>query len=243
MFRLAQGQLELLTTCPRKFQHVILDQIGVPIAPESQARMAWGDRFHLLMQQRELGITSHASEPLSQCVEALRTAAPELFEPALFRQSEHRRVLEWGGWSIATVYDLLILNPTQAQIIDWKTYPQPQDTRKLAQRWQTRLYPFVLAETTDYAPEQIAMTYWFVQPDTAPQRWTLQYSSAQHQQTQQDLNQILEQLTAWVRDYERGILLPQVDEPYCLACPFAVRCQRVQTEAMVAIADIAEVSI
>jgi PD-(D/E)XK nuclease superfamily len=242
MFRLAQGQLDLLAYCPRKFQHMVLDQIGTPISPEYQARIEWGNRFHLLMQQRELGLIGDGSDdPLVQCVHALVNAAPELFVPVLFRQSEHRRILEFCGWTIATVYDLLILNPNQAQIIDWKTYPQPQDTRRLAQNWQTRLYPFVLAETTDYEPEQISMTYWFVQPDAAPQRWTLPYTAAQHHQTQKDLSEMLAQLTTWMQDYEAETSLPQVDERYCASCPFAVRCQRLEVEEAVAITDIAEV--
>jgi hypothetical protein len=249
MFRLAQGQLDLLTSCPRKFQHIVLDQIGTPISSEYQARIEWGNRFHLMMQQRELGLLGEASDPLAECVRTLVDAAPELFTPARFRQSEHRRTLEFCGWTIATVYDLLILNPTQAQIIDWKTYPQPQDIRRLAQNWQTRLYPFVLAETTDYEPEQISMTYWFVQPHTPPQSWTFPYTSAQHHQTQKDLSEILTQLTTWMQDYEAGTSLPQVDERYCALCPFAVRCQRLQAEETVAIlqgrgsaiADITEV--
>jgi PD-(D/E)XK nuclease superfamily len=247
MRRLAQGQLTLLTTCPRKFQHTMLDQISTPIAPEQQSRMEWGDRFHLLMQQRELGLSVNVPEAwseLQQSVDGLVAAAPELFEPALLRQSEHRRVLELEGWAIATVYDLLILNPAQAQIIDWKTYPQPPDSRRLSQNWQTRLYPFVLAETTDYEPEQISMTYCFVQPNAIPQKWELQYSAALHDQTQQELTQILHQLEKWIQDYEAGISLPQVDERYCGSCPFAVRCQRIpQQEALLAIADIAEVTL
>jgi hypothetical protein len=246
MLRLAQGSLNTLTTCPRKFQHTMLDQISTPTSPENQARIDWGNRFHLLMQQRELGVLGDGSDDLPelQCVKALVETAPELFEPAVLRQSEHRRVLDFGGWAIATVYDLLILNPTQAQIIDWKTYPRPQDSRKLSQNWQTRLYPFVLAETTDYAPEQITVTYWFVQAGATPQSWEFQYSTALHQQTKQDLTQQLQQLTEWVKDYEEGIFLPQVDERYCSSCPFGVRCQRGQPmEQGVSIADIAEVVV
>jgi hypothetical protein len=52
-----------------------------------------------------------------------------------------------------------------AQILDWKTYPKPQNRRWVEQNWQTLLYPYVLAETSDYLPEQISMTYWFVQSE------------------------------------------------------------------------------
>jgi hypothetical protein len=58
--RLSQGQLNLLETCPRKFQHIYLEQLGSPTTPEQQAHQAWGSRFHLLMQQRELGLPIEA---------------------------------------------------------------------------------------------------------------------------------------------------------------------------------------
>jgi len=50
--RLSQGQLNLLERCPRQFQLTALDQLSSP-ARETRARLG---PFHLLMQQRELGL-------------------------------------------------------------------------------------------------------------------------------------------------------------------------------------------
>jgi hypothetical protein len=33
----------------------VLDALAVPATPEQWLAQQWGDRFHLLMQQRELG--------------------------------------------------------------------------------------------------------------------------------------------------------------------------------------------
>ncbi|MBW4516875.1 MAG: PD-(D/E)XK nuclease family protein [Timaviella obliquedivisa GSE-PSE-MK23-08B] len=252
LLRLAQGQLNLLTTCPRKFQHTVLDQFSTPTSPEQQDHINRGNRFHLLMQQHELGLSRALStdleeRQLQQCVVDLVQAAPDLFAPARLRQSEHRRTLEWNGYAIATIYDLLILHDTQAQIVDWKTYPRPQNAERLAKNWQTRLYLFVLTETTDYAPEQLSMTYWFVEPGKTPQSSRFEYNATLHQQTQQDLAQILSQLTDWLKLYAAGDSLPQVDEHqgYCPTCPFVVRCQRTQqaTDVLLPIAEIEEVAI
>lgn len=266
VMRLSQGQLNLLQTCPRQFQHLYLDHLATPIPLEQQRRMLWGSRFHLLMQQRELGLPIEAlmaEDPqLQDCLAALVQAAPEILDPDRtididFRQSEHPRTLEMQGYALTVIYDLLVLTPDRAQILDWKTYGRPSPRVGLAQNWQTRLYLFLLAETTDYAPEQISMTYWFVQvkdPKTgtiAPQSLTFAYDAAQHEQTRQDLSVLLQQLTHWLSGYEQGQPFPQVS-PTAGACPdchFAPRCQRESSPAPLPIADpldldqIAEVSL
>lgn len=245
MLSLSQGQLNTLTTCPRKFQHLYLDQLSSPASFEQQERLAWGSQFHLLMQQRELGLAidppvelfNPIEQQLQHCVNTFVQAAPHLFATSAHtvRQSEHRLTLEFEGYLLTVVYDLLILDEQQAQILDWKTYPRPQTGHWLAQNWQTRLYPFVLAETADYTPEQISMTYWFVQaiasassPTSEPEQLTFAYSTAQHQQTRQELSQLLHQLTDWLQHYETGAALPQIslNSRDCQTCTFAPRCQR-----------------
>jgi hypothetical protein len=237
MLHLSQGHLNLLQTCPRKFQHVYLDQLSFPASFEQQERINWGDRFHLLMQQRELGLPIHELPdldlPLTQSIAALAQAAPDLFEPnsEQFRQSEHRRILPVQQYLLTVIYDLLILQPQQAQILDWKTYARPPHSRWLAQNWQTRLYLFVLAETSDYTPEQLSMTYWFIPTEgdrpIQPECLKFSYSSALHQQTKRDLTELLTQLTHWQQQYPDNSF-PQVPEssPHCETCNFAVRCQR-----------------
>jgi CRISPR/Cas system-associated exonuclease Cas4 (RecB family) len=247
LLRLAQAQLNLLTLCPRKFQHTILDQFSTPTSPDQQERITRGDRFHLLMQQYELGLVRQSTDPqeqqLQQCVLDLVQAAPELFANAPFRQSEHRRTLEMNEFAIVAIYDLLILQATQAQIIDWKTYPRPEKSERLAQDWQTRLYLFILAETTNYKPEQISMTYWFIEPSKPPENLKFSYSAQLHQQTKQELTQILAQLTKWLKQYDESEALPQVDGRHCQTCAFAVRCQKLKQEEWMNIEAIEEVPI
>ena len=129
------------------------------------------------------------------------------------------------------VYDLLLLGDRQAKILDWKTYPRPRKTDWLVQNWQTRLYRFVLAETSHYAPEQISIVYWFFQSQgqqaLEPQSVQLDYDRTQHEQTRQDLTLLLKQLTGWLADYQRGQFFPQVNpEAACDRCSFAIRCDR-----------------
>lgn len=208
--RLSQGHLNLLQKCPPLFQQVYLDQLRSPTSPEQKEKQAWGSQFHLLMQQRELGLPIQSlleeDEQLQHSLTSLIDTAPEILQPEdnTWRDAEHCRTLSFQGYLLTVIYDLLIASPASAQIIDWKTYLQPQNRAKLAQDWQTRLYLYVLAETSDYLPEQISLTYWFVKLPTRPQRLTFTYDSRQHQQTKQELTTLITQLDAWLKDYFEG---------------------------------------
>jgi len=235
LMRLSQGQLNLLETCPRRFQHLYFDQLGSPTSPEQQDRQNWGSRFHLLMQQRELGLPIESlvqEDPqLQRWMTSLVSAAPEVLipDPETFRQSEYCLTLNVEGYLLTVIYDLLIADDQKAQILDWKTYPQPKHRRWLEKDWQTRLYLYVLAETSDFLPEQISMTYWFVQSQPQPQSLKFPYDRDQHQQTRRDLSHLLAQLTRWLKRYqETGEPFPQVAETasYCPDCSFTVRCER-----------------
>lgn len=267
--RLSQGQLNMLQTCPRKFQYTYLEHLSSPVTPDQREKMVWGSRFHLLMQQRELGLPVElllqSDEQMQRCYQGLLEAAPDLFKPESpgnrqFRAAEHRRIMNFQGYLFTVIYDLIIADETGAQILDWKTYPLPKKERTLEENWQTRLYPFVLAETSDYAPEDITMTYWFVRSaetgENGPSKsesWTFYYNRAKHQETAKHLTQLLSQLQTWSQDYENRKPFPQVavTEGVCYSCPFLTRCQRGgesgfrvnQGDRMTAFSDIEEVEL
>jgi len=258
LVRLSQGQLNLLKACPRKFQHIYLEQLGTHVSPEQQEHLTWGSRFHLVMQQRELGLPVESlveeDTQLQHWVTALVDAAPEILTktPQTFRESEHCRTLSFQGYLLTVIYDLLIEDKNCAQILDWKTYPQPKDRQRLAQDWQTRLYLYILAETSDYLPEQISMSYWFVKSQSGPQTLKFSYSQLQHEQTRQDLTKQLIRLTQWRQHYQTGKQFPQVEVSTgrCRDCNFAIRCQRTSEgsmtnnkDSLLNLAEIPEVSL
>jgi hypothetical protein len=158
--------------------------------------------------------------------------APEIFitniDNQTFRESEHYRTLQIGDYLLTVIYDLLIADQNQAQILDWKTYPQPPKSETLAQNWQTRLYMYVMAETSNYLLENISMTYWFVQSKGQTKKIKFLYNEKEHQKTAEELDQLLNNLTKWIKDYEYNISLPQIKESQkiCESCQYAVRCQR-----------------
>ncbi|MFK8183124.1 MAG: PD-(D/E)XK nuclease family protein [Phormidesmis sp.] len=185
MLPLSQGHLTRLSTCPRKFKYVFFDALSSPSSYEQAAKTQWGSQFHLLMQQRALAlpveVMSAADEEMTRRLSALASAAPEVFEYLsaisnaadlgddlavsghdVFAQSEQRRTLAFNDYLLTVIYDLVVETPDSGQIFDWKTHQQPPRKEWLQTDWQTRLYLYVLCETTELAPEQISMTYCFV---------------------------------------------------------------------------------
>ncbi|NJL90752.1 MAG: PD-(D/E)XK nuclease family protein [Coleofasciculaceae cyanobacterium SM2_1_6] len=294
MIHLSQSQLQTLEACPRKFQYIYLEQLSPPLDPLQQESLIWGSNFHLIMQQRELGLPVGIGSDrqvsldadMQKAIAALLTAAPELFEtqpqtfrsaitehnlstnteafqiintdkynlstsPERSRRAEYPLTLELQGYLFTVIYDLFIAAPDTAQIIDWKTHQKPLKSEFLEQQWQTKLYLYILAATTSYAPEQITMTYWFVKNSPQPQQVTIAYNQETHQQTHQEIMDLLQELTISLEDYQaQGIEFSQVSPKagHCVGCSFAARCGRGDRSSTPAItlpdiADIAEVSL
>jgi hypothetical protein len=214
--RISQKHLSILEQCPYYFQQIYLEKIPTIVPHELQIKAEWGKCFHLLMQQRELGLEI---EPLLQenlemksSIEALLEVTKDIFDrkTKVIREAEHSRTFYLNGYLLTVVYDLLVLATETAQIIDWKTYLQPENTQKLANNWQNRLYLYALVETSNYEPEQISFTYWFVKLPQEPQKVTFQYNSQMHRQNHRDLTDLLSKLDRWLQDYfNRNIPFPR----------------------------------
>ncbi|MEL6813227.1 MAG: PD-(D/E)XK nuclease family protein [Cyanobacteria bacterium J06598_3] len=189
MLPISQGHLNVLDVCDRKYQYIFFDALSGPASYDQQLTTQWGSQFHLLMQQRALNLPvealAAANAEMAESMAALAQTAPDIFEhlssqptsssdelptgPAAnqtfsepFSQSEHRRTLEFEDYLLTVVYDLVVGSPTQGQIFDWKTHQNPPREDQLQQDWQTRLYLYVLCETSGLRAEQLSMTYWFV---------------------------------------------------------------------------------
>lgn len=258
--RLSQGHLKTLQECPRKFEYIYLRSLATLSPTDRQQSMQFGSDFHRLLHQRELGMPIEpflaANSKIQAAVNGLQQTAPYLFveNPAIERASEQVRTLMITGtdhksrYLFTAIYDLLLLG-VKAQIIDWKTYGRPARAEKLEQEWQTRLYLYMLVATSDYVPTDVSFTYWFVQSDP-PQSVTFYYDDRQHQETQQELQELIDQLSIWLQQYHQGKSLPQInlEKQLCQNCQFVARCDRIENAKMPSlsrlnIADIDEIPV
>jgi hypothetical protein len=231
---ISQGHLSVWTTCRRKFQHYFLDELSLPTASDVQSKLDLGTKFHLLIQQKELGLdvadVAASEANLEKWLLAFETNPPTTIMGD--RLSEHRRTCELRihdhDYVLNAIYDLLIVDSDRtstetsaAQIIDWKTHQRPLSFAQLQINWQTRLYLYILAKTTDFAPEQLSMIYWFA--NTA-KSITINYDRAQYQTTEQDLAKILSQISQ--AQLEESFAQLPIGSNECTRCDFAHRCLR-----------------
>ncbi|AFY71717.1 hypothetical protein Pse7367_3481 [Thalassoporum mexicanum PCC 7367] len=127
-------------------------------------------------------------------------------------------------YTLTAVYDLVFFADSSALIVDWKTHQKPIPTSQLRASWQTRLYLFLLAETTAYQPDQLKITYWFANKAKAT---TLGYDAEQHERTRADLKEILAAIdqAKQTNDFPKIELTSSAVE-VCKHCDFAYRCDR-----------------
>ena len=234
--KLSQANLTILDTCPRLFQYTVLEQLAVPQLGESWEKMQLGSQFHQLMQQRSQQLPIEAiaaTDPdLRRWFEAVEAQSADLFPDAgeAWTDSEHVRTMDWMGHTIVGVYDYVVLRSDSAQILDWKTYPKPVDSRRLQQSWQSKLYPLLLVSSSNYSPATIEMRYWFFQGGDQghPHMLRFESSAAAIAETAAALTQRLTALNLWRSAYElTGESFPQTEtRQTCETCSFAVRCDR-----------------
>jgi hypothetical protein len=256
--QLSQTHLQTLRTCPRKFQYLFLEQLALPRLDTASEQQQLGTQFHRLMQQHELNLDIQPllqdNPKLQEWFQRFQQSPPPMISGS--RQSEHQRTLAFQNATFIAIYDLLIQGKDQAQIIDWKTYRRPPNAKMLKDHWQTRLYPFILTETSDYQPEQLSMTYWFAEPSKSGSHWIhFPYSQQLHQQTQRELETLLSSLQSWMQSSSQTQLsLPQaaLAAGHCLSqtqrCAFINLCDRVPEEqqthpALTDIGAIAELAL
>jgi PD-(D/E)XK nuclease superfamily len=234
--QLSQTHLQTLTACPRKFQYSFLEQLTLPRLDTSSEQQQLGTQFHRLMQQHELNLDIQPllqdNPQLQEWFQKFQQSPP----PMIFgnRQSEHQRTLAFQNVTLIAIYDLLIQGSDRAQIIDWKTYRRPPNAQMLQNHWQTRLYPFILTETSNYRPEELSMTYWFAEASKSGSHWIhFPYSVQLHRQTQADLEGLLPNLQSWIQPFAQAqVPLPQValSAGHCISetqrCAFAALCDR-----------------
>jgi hypothetical protein len=235
---ISQQYLQVWTTCRRKFRHTFLDEVNLPIDHELQEKLTLGKQFHLLVQQHQLEIDVtqmlDTDSPLQNWFQSYLAHPPPMIHGEHFL--EHKRSMQFAGTTLTAIYDLVILGQTSAQIIDWKTQQNPIPYSILADNWQTKLYLFILQETTNYAPEQISMTYWFANAHPSQKTVDISYTANQHQATALTLSRILQEMT----QDDRYLPLP-LDSKHCQNCEFLVRCQAEITNFQRTESDIADV--
>jgi CRISPR/Cas system-associated exonuclease Cas4 (RecB family) len=196
-FAFSQSSLQDYVDCRRRFYLRYVQRVAWPAlqaepARENEQHMQRGERFHRLAQQYLLGVPEDRLTLMAEedADEHLRTWWANFLDcvPSALIGRRHVEVqlsAPLGSFRLVAKYDLVLVQPDGRVIIyDWKTGAKRPKRARLAQRMQTRVYPYLLAQAgaaindgCAFDPAQIEMIYWFTEPQQPPELFPY---SAQH---------------------------------------------------------------
>lgn len=244
---LSRTKFAAFLACQRRFQLRYLRHLpwpDAPLSPQAALVMGRGQQFHQLLERHFLGLPVEMNEIEDGVVRGWWLAfqgsrSISSLQSAISNHSslpELTLTIPVAGHLLNGRFDLLLTNKQQAHIFDWKT-GRPQPEHRLRHDWQTRLYLAMVAESgvalgARFAPEQIAITYWYVSEPDAPR--TIHYDAAWHEQNWAEIQQLVAQIEVQLAEGEWPLT---EDWGECRLCAFQAYCGRQAAGTAVATTD------
>lgn len=236
-FQFSQGSLQDYVDCPRRFQLRYVLQLAWPAqevepALENERHMQQGAAFHRLVHRHALGIRE---EDLSRTVQEpdLRRWWHNYLErrPEGLPETRYPEIVlsaPAGEHRLLAKYDLVAVEAGQrAIIVDWKTSRRRPKHKYLAQRLQTKVYPYLLVQAGAHlnggqplVPEQVEMVYWFADHPDNPVHFG--YDATEYEADETYLTSLVEEIAGLG---EEDLPLT-TQERRCKFCPYRSLCRR-----------------
>lgn len=238
-FHFSQNNLQDFVDCPRRFELKYIMKLEWPALKsepviEQEYRMRQGQIFHQMIHQYFLNIpvpkiTRFADEyNLSIWWSNFLKFCPVFPLPAQ-KLPEHTISIPFQNYRLTAKYDLLVVEANLRTIIlDWKTSSKIPRRNFLQQRLQTRIYPFIIAETSvfennslfSFQPQQIQMVYWFAEKPSKPE--IFEYNDTTHSNNKLYLSNLIQNII----DLPEGGFPMTTNEVNCKYCNYRSLCQR-----------------
>ena len=244
-FQFSQGSLQDYVDCPRRFELRYLQRIAWPAletepALDNERYMQHGREFHKMIHQHLLGIPQEKLAKAATEEILLRWWKNYLANPPTdLPKSKHPEITlsaPLGEYRLLAKYDLIAIEPaTRAVIVDWKTSRKRTRRAWLAERLQTRVYPYLLVRAgaqlnsdQPIRPEQAEMVYWFSNFPQDPEHFT--YDAEQYETDEACLTTLITEISELALnqsdDQQNGPFPLTSDERRCQYCPYRSLCQR-----------------
>jgi hypothetical protein len=239
-FKFSQSNLQDYQDCARRFELRYLQRrqypapVAEPLAQLERQRQR-GEDFHRLVQQHQLGIDepmlsrSVQDEELQGWWQSYLAFARTHLVQSQEHFTELALLTEINGHRVTAKYDLIVLSDRgQLLIYDWKTSERKPKRASLAQRMQTIIYPFVLAEASGQLlrgsgqldASRIQMCYWFTAQPDSPE--IFEYSAEQYAADRATLTGLIAEINA------RTSFEKTQDLRHCKYCVYRSLCDRGQ---------------
>lgn len=240
-FAFSQSSLQDYVDCPRRFELKHLLRLSWPAiqsepVQDVERSIQMGEQFHHLAHQRLLGISSTMldSQVQSSGLDSWWEYFNEILEnieqfpvgTVPFPEMTLQATL--GEVRLIAKYDLILVKPDGSlTIIDWKTSKKAHRREWLANRLQTRLYPYLLVNAgaplvgnMPVTPSQVEMLYWFIEEPDQPIHFT--YEDRKYAADAA----YLVGLIGRIRRLERGGFSLTADDRHCRYCVYRSLCDR-----------------
>jgi hypothetical protein len=237
-FHFSSQSLQDYVDCPRRFELRYLLCLNWPAletepAIEQEHRQELGQRFHEIIHQVCLGLPEEAV--LSQITDMELQGWWNNFSRSSLlanisgqKMAEFSLTASFANYRLVAKYDLLVIDYGQKiTIFDWKTTSKTPLRAVLADRLQTRVYPFLVAEVgrainknQPIEASQVEMIYWFPAEPNKAVRFT--YDQEQYLADKAFLSGLIREIEALAP----GHFLMTQDEKKCLYCRFRSFCNR-----------------
>lgn len=233
-FMFSQSSLQDYADCARRFElkYLIKQRFPAPEVDDMLAfekRMEQGQQFHLLVHQHLLGIPARSLQARIDDDDVamwfklyLQNGLEGVPEK---RYPEKTLTIPLGQFGLLAKVDLLAMDNEIVQIIDWKTSRYLPKPNQVENRWQTRVYRYVIAKGAGYLyaqpslnPEQIKMSYWYAAHDG--QTLDFPYSAEQLAKDESDLLQLVDDID------KTTVFALTDDEHQCRFCTYRSLCDR-----------------
>jgi len=238
-FQYSQASLQDFADCHRRFYYRYLAHLSWPAVEsepviEAEQLMQAGAQFHRLVLQYLSGVPVEKLDSANFLLGDLRewwqnflTADLNLKDAKLF--PEKVLAVRLGETRLVGKFDLVaIYEDGRVVIYDWKTSRHQPSRASLAARWQTIIYPYLLAsggavlnQGEVIEADRISMVYWYSNfPD---QPVVYQYSPDELQNDEKAILALTEDIESRsvIEEFELA-----VDEKRCRYCVYRSLCDR-----------------
>jgi hypothetical protein len=238
------ASLQDYTDCRRRFQlryllHLAWPAIESDPVLENERYIQRGTAYHRMIHQYQLGLTSDQVSGQVEDTDLSRwwkhfidsTKSGSLSNLANDQFTSYPEIVLSAPLSSVRLlarYDLVQIGPDGHVIIyDWKTSQRYPARNRLANRLQTRIYPYLFVKAGSYLnqgrpirADAVEMVYWFAEFPERPERFI--YNNAQFEADEQYLIRLIDEISHLSGD-EFG-LTNQIER--CRFCVYRSLCER-----------------
>jgi len=239
--------LQAYVDCARRFELSYLEELKWPAVEsepllQSERHMTDGRRFHEMVHRDTLGILvpvpDGGKDPdITRWWNNYMVQRPA--DIAGKRFAEKTLVGTIGSSTLVATCDLIVISdgagdasaaggvPRRARIFDWKTWRRRHARTWLADRLQTRIYPYLLVQAgaalADGEPltaDEIEMVYWYSDFPDNPEVFA--YNETQFREDEAYLGGLIDEILS----REAGTFELTTEEKQCMYCVYRSFCDR-----------------